>query len=217
MHSFTTSDQQTAIKTKRSFIIISTAAALISTWNCTSGKQDPLPVLGSVPEFTLIERSGQPFGLNNLQDQIWIADFIFTNCGSICPIMTTAMTRVQQTLVREKLEQVKIVSITVDPERDTPEILSRYANNYGAEVGRWYFLTGARTAIEELATKGFMLGTETGGGPQDLIVHSDRFVLVDRQGRIRGYYHGTEKDEVAQLLKDLKKLYRETTTGGATS
>ncbi|MGH7453247.1 MAG: SCO family protein, partial [bacterium] len=177
-----------------------------------------LPVLSTVPDFTLTERSGQPFGLNELRGYIWVADFIFTNCAGTCPIMTTAMTEIQKTALAEKLDDVKLVSITVDPERDTPEVLQRFANGYGALQGRWYFLTGEGAAIQQLANKGFLLSAATSGGSaEEPIIHSNRFVLVDRQGRIRGYYDGTEQESVVQLLKDLKKLYREATPGGKAS
>jgi cytochrome oxidase Cu insertion factor (SCO1/SenC/PrrC family) len=177
-----------------------------------------LPVLGAVPDFTLTERSGQPFSLNDLLGQIWVVDFIFTNCAGTCPIMTTAMTEIQQTALAEKLDDVKLVSITVDPERDTPEVLQRFANGYGALKDRWYFLTGDGAAIQQLANKGFLLSAATSGGSaEEPIIHSNRFVLVDRQGRIRGYYDGTDEEGVAQLLKDLKKLYREATPEGKAS
>lgn len=198
--------------------LILRAIIAVLTISCSSVKQDPLPVLSTVPDFTLTERSGQPFGLNDLRGQVWVADFIFTNCAGTCPIMTTAMTEIQKTALAEEFDDVKLVSITVDPERDTLEVLQRFANGYGALQGRWYFLTGDGAAIQQLANKGFLLSAATSGGPaEEPIIHSNRFVLVDRQGRIRGYYDGTEEESVAQLLKDLKKLYREATPGGKAS
>ncbi|MGH7601820.1 MAG: SCO family protein [bacterium] len=194
------------------------AIIVVLTISCSSAKQEPLPVLGTVPDFTLTEHSGQPFGLNDLRGNIWIADFIFTNCAGTCPIMTTAMTEIQKTALTERLDDVKLVSITVDPERDTPEVLQRFAAGYGALKDRWYFLTGEGAVIQQLANKGFLLSAATSGGSaEEPIIHSNRFVLVDRQGRIRGYYDGTEEEKVAQLLKDLKKLYHEATPGGKAS
>jgi len=179
-------------------------ALLFIAWNCSNNKPEPLPVLGTLPDFSLTERSGQAFGLNDLRGKIWVADFIFTNCAGTCPIMTTAMTEIQQMALAEKLDAVKLVSITVDPERDTPEVLQRFADGYGALTGRWYFLTGDGAAIQQLANKGFLLSAA-----EEPIIHSNRFVLVDRQGRIRGYYDGTEEESVKHLLTDLKTLYRE--------
>jgi protein SCO1/2 len=186
--------------------------------SCSSVKQEPLPILSTVPDFTLTERSGQPFGLNDLRGQVWVADFIFTNCAGTCPIMTTAMTEIQQMAIDEKFDDVKLLSITVDPERDTLEALQRFAAGYGAVKDRWYFLTGDGAAIQQLANNGFLLSAAASGGPAaEPIIHSNRFVLVDRQGRIRGYYDGTDEEGAAQLLKDLKKLYREAAPGGKAS
>jgi protein SCO1/2 len=200
------------------FRLILSAAVLTLALSCSSDKQESLPILSTVTDFTLTERSGRPFGLNDLRGQVWVADFIFTNCAGTCPIMTTAMTEIQKTALAEKLDGVKLVSITVDPERDTPEVLQRFAGGYGALKDHWYFLTGDGAAIQQLANKGFLLSAATGGGSEDEpIIHSNRFVLVDRQGRIRGYYDGTDEENVAQLLKDLKRLYREAAPAGKTS
>lgn len=186
------------------------AIILFLTISCSSVKQEPLPVLGILPDFSLTERNGEPFGLKDLRGQVWVADFIFTNCAGTCPIMTTAMTEIQQIALAERLDDVKLVSITVDPERDTPEVLQRFADGYGALKGRWYFLTGEGAAIQQLANNGFLLSAATSGGSaEEPIIHSNRFVLIDRQGRIRGYYDGTDEAGVAQLLQDIKKLYRE--------
>lgn len=173
--------------------------------------QKPLPVLGTLPEFSLIERSGQPFGLADLRGKVWVADFIFTNCAGTCPIMTTAMTDLQKMALAENLSDVRLVSITVDPERDSLAVLQRFADGYGAIKERWYFLTGDGTAIQQLASKGFLLSAaaSTGGSAEEPIIHSNRFVLVDRQGRIRGYYDGTDEESVRLLQQDLKKLYHE--------
>ncbi len=185
-----------------SFGLLATACA---------NREEPLPILSAIPEFSLIERSGQPFGLTDLRGKIWVADFIFTNCAGTCPIMTTAMTDIQQMALAENLDDVKLISITVDPERDSLEVLNRFADGYGALKDRWYFLTGDGAAIQQLAQKGFLLSAaaSTGGSAEEPIIHSNRFVLVDRQGRIRGYYDGTDEESVKLLLKDLKKLYRE--------
>jgi protein SCO1/2 len=192
-----------------SFFIICFGSIFIA--NCSNVKQEPLPVLGTLPEFSLTERYGQALGLQDLRGKVWVADFIFTNCAGTCPIMTTAMTEIQKTALAEKWDDVKLVSITVDPERDSLEVLKRFADGYGAIKDRWYFLTGDGAAIQQLANKGFLLSavTSAGGSPEEPIIHSNRFVLVDRQGRIRGYYDGTDEVGVKQLLKDLSKLYRE--------
>lgn len=174
-------------------------------------KQEPLPILSTVPEFSLTERSGAPLGLADLRGKVWVADFIFTNCAGTCPIMTTAMTDLQKMALAENLSDVRLVSITVDPERDSLAVLQRFADGYGAIKDRWYFLTGDGAAIQQLASKGFLLSAaaSTGGSAEEPIIHSNRFVLVDRQGRIRGYYDGTDEESVRLLQQDLKKLYHE--------
>ncbi len=196
---------------QRNVGIIFLAAISILFWNCSGVKPEPLPVLGTLPDFSLTERSGQAFGSDDLRGKIWVADFIFTNCAGTCPIMTTAMTEIQQLALAEKLDDARLVSITVDPERDTPEVLRRFADGYGALAGRWYFLTGDGAAIQQLANKGFLLSAaaSTGGSAEEPIIHSNRFVLVDREARIRGYYDGTDEESVKHLFKDLKTLYRE--------
>jgi len=183
----------------------------VLTWNCSAVKDEPFPVLGNLPDFSLTERNGQPFGLQNLRGKIWVADFIFTNCAGTCPIMTTAMTAIQKMALAENLNDVRLVSITVDPERDSLAALQRFADGYGALKDRWYFLTGDGAAIQQLANKGFLLSAaaSTGVSAEEPIIHSNRFVLVDRQGRIRGYYDGTDEESVKSLRKDLKTLYRE--------
>lgn len=174
-------------------------------------KEEPLPILNTVSEFSLTERSGAPLGLADLRGKVWVADFIFTNCAGTCPIMTTAMTDLQKMALAEKLSDVRLVSITVDPERDSLAVLQRFADGYGAIKDRWYFLTGDGAAIQQLASKGFLLSAaaSTGGSAEEPIIHSNRFVLVDRQGRIRGYYDGTDEESVRLLQQDLKKLYHE--------
>ena len=187
------------------------AAILTILFEIIAGCQKPvgLPIEGVVPDFQLIERSGMPFTRAELDGKIWIADFIFTNCAGTCPIMTSAMAEIQAALVEQKLEDVMLVSISVDPERDTPEVLSAFANGYGADPARWYFLTGDGEAIQKLSKEGFHLAAATGGGSADEpVIHSNRFVLVDRQANIRGYYDGTDEEAVKKLLNDLKNLYR---------
>ncbi|MCK6562328.1 SCO family protein [candidate division KSB1 bacterium] len=168
-----------------------------------------LETLGRVPEFTLLERSGEPFGSADLQGRIWIANFIFTSCSGICPIMTGHMSELQNTLLQTGLSTVKLVSFSVDPEVDTPEVLSRFAQKYGAQPGLWYFLTGRNDLIQELAGQGFMLSAIVGVDPPEPIIHSNQFVLVDAARRIRKYYVGTDSTSVEQIMRDVKNLIAE--------
>jgi protein SCO1/2 len=166
----------------------------------------PLSSHGTLPNFELVNQDAQPFGSAQLAGKIWIADFIFTTCPGPCPIISTRMSELQRPL--EKTD-VQLVSFTVDPEKDTPEVLRAYAEKLHAQPQRWNFLTGSREAIHSLSRDGFKLGLsdsdEEGGDP----VHTTRFVLVDRRGTIRGYYDALAPDSVTKLLADANHLFRE--------
>jgi protein SCO1 len=166
----------------------------------------PLPSFGTVPEFNLTNQDAQPFGSQNLAGKIWVADFIFTTCPGPCPIISTRMSELQKPLAKS---DVRLVSFTVDPEKDTPEVLRAYADKLRKEPFRWDFLTGPLDTITSLSRDGFKLalaeGKEPGSGP----VHSTRFVLVDRGGTIRGYYDALAADGVTKLLADTNHLLRE--------
>ena len=172
---------------------------------------DPLPVMFSLPDFSLTERSGQEVTLASLAGRVWIADFIFTTCPGPCPIMTRHMSQLQHDFADEG--DLRLVTITVDPERDTPARLLKYARRHRAHPARWLFLTGDRPAIYDLSIKGFRLAAprlpSSGDRSGHLIVHSTRFVLVDRQGRIRGYYQGTLSEDLRKLRADARRLLKE--------
>ena len=168
-----------------------------------------LPDLGQLPDFALVGADGGSFGNHDLRGRVWIANFIFTSCPSFCPRLTQQMARVQQRLGAES--DIVLVSISVDPRTDTPDVLRAYADRYGADRDRWQFLTGSRADVYELVRSGFRLAVtersaEEAADGEGAIAHSDRFVLVDRDGVIRGYYRGTEDDSVEQLLADARSL-----------
>jgi protein SCO1/2 len=156
-----------------------------------------------LPDFSLTDQTDKMISLADLKGKVWVADFIFTNCGGTCPMMTGKMRRLQDTLPAE----IRMVSITVDPARDTPKILAAYAAEQGATRDRWLFLTGDKQSLYDLCVKGFKLPLdESGGTPAEPIAHSTRFVLVDKEGEIRGYYSGTEDDDMQRLSADARKL-----------
>ena len=156
-----------------------------------------------VPDFSLIDQTGKTVTLRELNGKVWVADFIFTNCGGTCPMMTGKMRKLQQTLPPE----IRMVSFTVDPARDTPKVLAAYAEEHGANRDRWLFLTGEKQAMYDLCLKGFKLPLDDAGGtPAEPITHSSRFVLVDRHGEIRGYYSGLEEEGFKRLAEDAKTL-----------
>lgn len=171
-------------------------------------KKQSLPVFWSVPDFQLVSDEGQMLSLEDLKGKIWVAYFFFTSCGTICPVMNSNMTEVQKTF--KSNPDVVIVGFTVDPETDTPEVLNEFRKNFNAMKGKWIFVTGDKKSIYRLARHGFKVPTEEvkpeeEGGPTDFI-HSNKFILVDRQGRIRGFYDGTDEKSVKKLIADTKKL-----------
>jgi protein SCO1 len=161
---------------------------------------------GVVPPFELVNQDAQPFGSEQLAGRIWIADFIFTSCPGPCPIISTRMSELQKPL--EKTD-IHFVSFTVDPEKDTPEVLRAYAEKLHAQPKRWDFLTGSRDAIYALSRDGFKLAVADGSEETGVPVHSTRVALVDRKGTIRGYYDAMAPDAVTKLLADANHLFRE--------
>jgi cytochrome oxidase Cu insertion factor (SCO1/SenC/PrrC family) len=170
-----------------------------------ASRMTPLPMLGQVPEFSMIEANGKPVHLSDLRGRVWMADFIFTHCAGQCPRMTHGMAQLQMEL--PKREDWRLVSVSVDPERDTPEVLTKYADMYGADRSHWLFLTGNKTAIRQMIRNSFRMSVEDNADSQDEpILHSSKIVLVDRDGLIRGYYDGTERDSLKQLVEDVSRL-----------
>ncbi len=170
-----------------------------------------LPVLGELPAFSLTAHTGQSVTLDDLRGRVWIANFFFTTCRSICPIMQDNMSEVQKAFASNPT--VQMVSFTVDPERDTVQTLQEYARRRGALPGKWLFVTGEKKAIYRLARKGFRLAAddvpEQIQGTQHDFIHSEKLVLVDTQGRIRGYYSGLDVEQVGKLIEDTRKLLQE--------
>ena len=162
-----------------------------------------LPVLGAVPAFSLTDTDGAELGLEALRGKVWVADFIFTSCGGPCPAMTEAMAGVADAFKAD--DRVRFVSVTVDPDTDTPERLKEYGLKYGARLDQWHFLTGPLEAIQKLAVEGMKVGSV-----EDPIIHSTRFILVDKAGSIRGYYTGTIPEEVTQMQQAMRQLAEET-------
>jgi cytochrome oxidase Cu insertion factor (SCO1/SenC/PrrC family) len=161
-----------------------------------------IPDYSVVPDFHLTERSNRPVARMDLDGKVWVADFIFTHCAGICPTMSTNMQKLQQRLPSE----IRLVSFSVDPYNDTPEVLTEYAKRYDADSERWLFLTGDPKAIQELSVGGFKLALEQSGTEAEPITHSSRFVLVDQRGHIRGYYSTEETDALDRLVADAKNL-----------
>jgi len=187
-------------------LIISLAILLSVTYATylftQKNQQTNLPVLGQVYDFELTDEQGVAFSLDALQGNIWTANFFFTSCGGICPIMTKNMAALHRSF--ELVENVQHVSITVNPEIDSSEILKKYGQKYKANQNKWHFLTGTREQIKDLAVRSFKLGSV-----DEPVFHSSKFALIDRKGFIRGYYDGVQAGEVSQLFMDVALLLKE--------
>lgn len=167
-----------------------------------AGCSHPPPETGLwVSSFTLTDQTGADFSSDSLIGHVWVANFMFTNCPGPCPRMSSQMHEVQTALAGQ---DVKLVSMTVDPDRDTPEKLAKYAAFYSATPGIWYFLTGPRETLNHLGQDVFKLNAVDGS-----LDHSTRFVLVDRKSQIRGYYLTSEPDAIQRVIVDAKALLRQ--------
>ena len=193
--------------TRRQAAVIGTMTSLalvFATLGVTARRAQPappdrLPTLWQVPEFSFTDSRGQTFGGADVAGKIWVADFIFTTCSGPCPAMTEQMADLQRAFENE--EDVHFVSISVNPETDTPEVLAKYAEAYNADTARWHFLTGPIEDIHRFAVEGFKIGSV-----DEPVFHSTRFILVDGEGHIRGFYHSAEPDETGKLEDDLREL-----------
>ena len=170
---------------------------------------DGVKQYGAVPDFKLTERSGKDVAMGDLRGKIWIADFIYTTCTDTCPLQTAAMAQLQKEFAAQSA--VQFVSVSVDPERDTPQVLSAYADKHEANRQRWYFLTGQRDQVIKLIRDGFHLSVAAlpdSAEQSGMIPHSPRFVLIDRQSHIRGYYDSRELAGLARLKNDIETLLK---------
>ncbi len=160
-----------------------------------------------VPDFALTERSGETKGLADLRGKVWVADFFYTTCPAICPMVSSRLATVQEKFAANP--DVRLVSIATDPAKDTTEALKAYAERFKAGPN-WLFLTGEKAAIFDLANKGFKLSVTNERNNPEPVTHSTKLVLVDRTGTIRGFYEGLgEKDDTPRLLADIERLLRE--------
>jgi len=171
-------------------------------------KRAEIPVLGQLPDFALIDQNGENFGTKELTGKVWVANFIFTRCTSTCPLQTNELTRIQRKLKKgPDWDDIRLVSISVDPEHDTPEVLDLYAQRAKADSTNWRFLTGGRGAIWQLCKQGFKLPVNQDSRNVGMpIFHSPRFVLIDGQGRVRGYYDALKEQGHQDLLRDISLI-----------
>ena len=166
-----------------------------------------LAVIRELPPFTLLDQEGNSVTLDSLKDRAWIANIFFSRCPTICLQLTAQMKRLQESTPAE----LSLLSITTDPDYDRPEVLERYARQYGADEARWTFLTGERTEIGRLIRDGLMLTAvenpeESRQQPLDLFTHSSYLVLLDDRARVRGIYDALDPDPLPRILADYKRL-----------
>ncbi len=181
------------------FVVVAIATLAITACVPQASK---LPVYYEVRAFDLVAQDGRPFHSAVLAGKIWVADFIYTTCPGPCPRMTSQMHQVQE--AASKMPDVKLVSFTVDPARDTPPVLADYAKAHGASSEHWYFLTGPEATLQRLDRDDFKLGNLVAS-----LEHSTRFVLVDGKSRIRGYYDTSQSGSIPRLIEDIYALARE--------
>ena len=165
-------------------------------------KGEPLLVYGEAPDFVLTAQDGTSFDDKILDDKIWVADFFFSSCPGPCPKMAANMSTLQEQF--KNRDDVRLVNFSVDPDRDTPEVLTHYAAKLGADTSRWHFLIGSKDEIQRVSVDGFKLGNA-----DDIMFHSEKFALVDRKGKIRGYYEGTNPEDTLRLADDIRRLIKE--------
>jgi protein SCO1 len=193
----------------------------IAAFGC--GRQEKLPILGpmtvlekgntvdtlyhSIPNFSLFNQNGKEIGVNDLRGNIFVADFFFTTCPSICPIMKTQMLRINERFINS--ENFKLVSISIDPRHDSVEVLKEYSERLGVEGQNWSFLTGELDDILTLAQKGFLVSAAEDSAAPGGYIHSGAFILVDPKLRIRGFYDGTKEEKVDLLMRDIGRLQKE--------
>lgn len=209
---------------KRTHVVIAVpaltlVAAAVGVAGWRRGQAAGLGDFGPAPAFALIDQDERPVHSEELRGRVVVASFIYTNCGDICPVLSARMHQLQERLRQAGLlgHRVQLLSFTVDPARDTPTVLRAYVRQYGAEPAMWRFLTGPVDEVVPLVVDGFHLGVEAlpprqaahgehgdGSGTYE-VMHSGRFVLIDRQGRIRAYYHGTDVD-LTGVVDDIRSL-----------
>lgn len=173
---------------------------------CTERAKPAPKVYSTLPSFELTDQTGHAFGSRELAGKVWIANFIFTRCTSICPRFTEQMGALEKTANEQHLD-VRFVSFSVDP-KDTPEILAAYAKEHHADHADWTFLAGSEEQIQDAVVKGLKIAAQPIGAGEDAtsIFHGSHFVLVDADGRVRGYYDSEVPERVDALLPDAAAL-----------
>ena len=176
--------------------------------NAGCRRASDLEQLGNVGTFELTDQQGRAVSARTLRGHVWAAAFFFTRCPTVCPRITRRMRDLQVAAGKQSLP-IQLVSFSVDPDNDTPEVLQAYAKQYGADLAMWRFLTGDLEVVRKTSEQGFKLaldGKVKPGADHLGLFHGSHLVLVDKDGQIRGYYRTSEDEQMAQLLKDAALL-----------
>ena len=184
------------------FFVTALVALILQMREAGKDNQAPLPRLGAVPTFSLTADDSTAFTTNEIRGHVIIADFIFTNCGGPCPLMSAQMQELQREFQKES--DIRLLSFSVDPDNDTPGVLRTYGQRFGALSGKWTFLTGLKSTIYNLTRNGFHLALDE---DQDAIAHSTKFVLIDKETSIRGYYDSDDRGSMKRLVEDARSLH----------
>ena len=189
------------------------------TISSCAGTEEKLPILGervvvgsdttyhTIPPFHFVDQDSAQITEKTFEGKIYVTDFFFTSCRTICPIMKTQMLRVYE--ATREMPDVLILSHTIDPQYDTVALLRDFARRLGAESKRWHFVTGVKDSIFKIAQSGYFLAAVEDKTEPDGYIHSGAFLLIDKHRRIRGKYDGTKEDDVNRLIADIRKLRRE--------
>ena len=196
----------------------------LSMFSCSNEQKKPLPIYNpanfipelvdkslqnksenhTVANFNLINQNGESITQENYKDKIYITDFFFTRCGTICPIMTDNMAKIQKEFLND--DDIMLLSVSVTPNIDSVPVLRKYANDKGVIDAKWNVSTGNKKHIYELARKSYFAVVEQGDGGLQDFTHTPNFILVDKEKHIRGIYDGTNNDDIKQIIKDIKTL-----------
>lgn len=188
---------------------------------CTEKKDTPLPIYGerdvvgndtvyhTIGDFSFLDQDSNIVNNDTYSGKIYVADFFFTSCRTICPIMKTQMLRVYDSI--KSNPEVLLLSHTIDPDYDTVGLLHDYANRLGVSSDKWHFVTGDKDKIYKLAQTSYFSTAMEDKGEPDGFIHSGAFLLIDKDKRIRGKYDGTKEEDVNRLLADISRLEKETT------
>jgi protein SCO1/2 len=184
--------------------LLALPAAWPLIWSLKTPVPPKLPVLATLPSFSLTDQAGRPFGTSQLEGRAWVASFIFTRCTTICPAITSKMARIQDR-TRNLGSSFHLVSFSVDPEHDTPAVLEVYARAHRASPRRWSFLTGPDERVKETVVAGLKIAVgreKSEDGRFEGIFHGSHLVLIDQRGRVRGYYDSDDDQVIDRVVRD---------------